>query len=286
MSYAHIENLYANQEILLFKRAFALEKIHGSSAHISKKNEQIRFFAGGESHVNFVKLFDEEMLKEKLDGISEVVIYGEVYGGKCQGMSKTYGKDMKFVVFDVKFGDSFVSVPQAEQFAKDLGLEFVHYVEINTTMEEIDREMNADSVQAIRNGMGEGHRREGVVLRPLIEVRKNNGERICSKHKHPDFRETKTPREVSPEQLKILEDARAIAEEWVTPMRVSHVLDKIDNPRMEKMNEIIIAMTEDVKRESAKEIVWSKEVEREIGKATGGMVRKYFQDKLYNKEGE
>jgi len=29
MGYAHIENLYKNQEILMFKRCFAMEKIHG-----------------------------------------------------------------------------------------------------------------------------------------------------------------------------------------------------------------------------------------------------------------
>ena len=32
MSYMHIDNLYKNQDILLFKECYALEKIHGTSA--------------------------------------------------------------------------------------------------------------------------------------------------------------------------------------------------------------------------------------------------------------
>jgi hypothetical protein len=34
MGYAHINNLYKDQEILIFKHVWALEKIHGTSAHI------------------------------------------------------------------------------------------------------------------------------------------------------------------------------------------------------------------------------------------------------------
>jgi hypothetical protein len=35
-------------------------------------------------------------LKELFEGIN-TTIFGEVYGGKCQGMSETYGKEMKLL---------------------------------------------------------------------------------------------------------------------------------------------------------------------------------------------
>ena len=35
MGYRHIDNLYKDQRILLFRECFALEKIHGTSAHVS-----------------------------------------------------------------------------------------------------------------------------------------------------------------------------------------------------------------------------------------------------------
>ena len=272
MGYMHIDNLYKNTDILMFKECYALEKIHGTSAHIIYKVQDgkpmISFFSGGTKHANFVAMFDKEVLIKKMQGIEHVTIYGEAYGGKEQGMSGTYGKQLKFVVFDVNIDGYWLAVPQAEAFVKDLGLEFVAYEKISTDLAEIDKERDRDSVQAVRNGMGEGHKREGVVLRPLIELRKNNDDRIISKHKGDDFKETKTKRKVDPEQLKILEDANAIAEEWVTPMRLTHVLDKIENPCMEKMRDIISVMCEDIQREAEGEIVWNKAVATAVGRAT------------------
>jgi hypothetical protein len=288
----HLNNLYKDQKIMMFRECYALEKIHGSSAHISHKTSDqritatdgkydsgVRFFSGGESHERFVDIFDHDNLAGKLRNI-DIVIYGEVYGGKCQGMSNTYGKELKFVAFDVKINDMWLSVPQAEEFCKECGLEFVDYVKIPTTIEAIDEQRDRDSVQAVRNGMGPGKKREGVVLRPLVEFTRNDGERVMAKHKGDDFKETKTPRQVTPEQLKVLEDADAVAEEWVTPMRVVHVLDKLGNPGMEKMKDVIFAMQEDVKREGDGEIVWSNAVEKAIGRATALGFKNHLQAQL------
>jgi len=282
MSYMHIDNLYKNQDILLFKECYALEKIHGTSAHISWNSAILNFFAGGVSHEQFVSLFDKESLEKSFReiGVDPVVVFGEAYGGKCQKMSGVYGKELRFVVFDVKVGDCWLSVPQAEDFASQLGLEFVSYAKVCTNLEDLDYQRNLPSFQAERNGMGLGHRREGVVLRPPIEVTKNNGSRIIAKHKCEEFRETKSPRKVSKDKLEVLEKANAIAEEWVTPMRLSHVLDKIEEPSIEKMRNIIIGMCEDVKREADGEIVWSREVEKAVSRATAVMYKKSLQEQL------
>lgn len=279
MGYLHIENLYKNQDIMLFRECYAMEKIHGTSAHVTHKDGVLRFFAGGSSHEVFVTLFNHEFLLEKLRGIN-VTIYGEAYGGKTQGMSATYGTAAKFIAFDVQIDGLWLSVAKAAEFCHELGIEFVHYVQIPTNIDDINAQRDADSVQAVRNGMGTGHKREGVVLRPLIELTKNNGDRIISKHKRDEFMETKTPREVDPDKLKILEDAQAVADEWVTPMRIVHVLDKIQDPCMEKMKEIMAAMFEDVEREGKGEIVWSPEVRKAIGKATATGVKSHFQKLL------
>jgi hypothetical protein len=283
MGYMHIDNLYKAQDIMMFRECYALEKIHGTSAHIGWKcvEKKVYFFSGGESHEKFSALFDVEKLEEQFKGMPDTVVYGEAYGGKCQGMSGTYGKELKFVVFDVKINEMWLAVPNAEDFAVNtLGLEFVDYVKIPTELAAMDGERDKPSVQAVRNGIEEPRKREGVVLRPLVELTKNNGDRIIVKHKGDDFKETKTKREMDPEKLKVLEDAKEVADEWVTPMRINHVLDKIENPAMEKMREIIAAMTEDVKREGEGEIVWSPAVEKAIGKATALGVKEYFKNKL------
>jgi len=213
MAYLSIDNLYKDQSIMMMKECYALEKIHGTSAHLSysppefhaadrngwvDKPSRLDFFAGGGKYETFVALFDAESIRAKLDEIAppdkKVHVYGEFYGGKMQGMRKTYGDAAKFVAFEVKIGDTWLNVPNAEDFCNKLGIEFVHYNRIPTTMEAIDAEMMADSIQAIRNGMGESTdnhgfcppKREGIVLRPLEEVVLNSSRRVIAKHKRDE----------------------------------------------------------------------------------------------------
>ncbi len=207
--------------------------------------------------------------------MSNAIIYGEVYGGKCQGMSATYGKDLKFIAFDVQIEELWLNVPNSESVCKSLNIEFVDYVKVSTELKELDAERDKDSTQAIRNGCGEGKMREGVILKPLIELTTNNGERVISKHKRDEFKETKTPRVVSTEEFKILEDAKAIAEEWVTEMRLKHVLDKLPKGiNIESTRLVIQSMIEDVYREAKGEIIESKEVTKYIGAKTAIMFKK------------
>lgn len=283
MSYMHIQNLYKNQDILLFKECYALEKIHGTSAHISfhltpTGGPVIYHFSGGVKYANFLKLFDNDKLLEifKSIGVEKLVIYGEAYGGSCQKMSDTYGKELKFIVFEVKIGDLWLNVEAAAEIAKTFELEFVHFEKVKTDIEVLDKLASADSVQAVRNEMGPGKLREGVVLRPLIELTKNNGERLIAKHKNDKFKETRSGREVTPEKLEVLAEANKIAEEWVTEMRLQHVLNKFQDPDIKNTGDIIKAMIEDVTREAEGEIIDSKEAKTAIGKRTAAL----FKDRL------
>lgn len=263
MGYLHIPNLYRPeaQRILEFKRVFACEKVHGTSAHIRFKDGQLGFFSGGESHDKFVALFQgmdlEEKLQAKFTAADSIVIYGEAYGGKQQGMSHTYGPNLKFVAFDVKINDSWLAVDQAAGFVAGLGLEFVDYVLIPSTLEAIDFERDRPSTQAIRNGITEPKIREGIVLRPPFEVTLNHGERLIVKHKRDEFRETKTARVV--DKMNVLK-YRDVAEEFVTAMRLEHVIGQLVATREDKtvemkdipdLNRLMIA---DVLREGAGEI--------------------------------
>jgi hypothetical protein len=294
MSYMDIDNLYKNQDILMLKECYAMEKIHGTSAHISWQSgnnpenpepPQLTFFSGGAKHEAFIKLFDQAKLTSAFMAMDrpEITIYGEAYGGKEQGMSHTYGKELKFIVFDIKIGHSWLNVPAAEKLANDLELEFVSYEKVPTTIEALDAQRDLPSVQAVRNGILEPKKREGVVLRPLIELKKNNGERIIAKHKAAEFQERKSqPKaDISPEQLKILEDAKAIAEEWAVPVRLTHILqhfaeDNKREPQIEDMGVLLKGMVEDIEKEAAGEIVISKEARKAISKKTSEMLREKF----------
>ena len=288
MGYLGINNLYKDMDILLFRECYAMEKLHGSSAHLSWQNNKLSFFAGGAKHQSFVSLFDEAALTQIFTdtfGQDSVTVYGEAYAGKMQGMSATYGKELKFIAFEVRVEDSWLSVPKAEEVVKKLGLEFVHYVKIPTDMVAIDAERDADSVQAVRNGMGAGKMREGVVLRPLIEVVKNNGERIIVKHKREEFSERKhVPKTEDAAKLEVLTAAQAIAEEWVVPMRLEHILQELPNVSgVEHTGEVCKAMIADVYKEAKGEIVESKEVASAIGRVAAGLWKKHLKRNISEK---
>lgn len=85
------------------------------------------------------------------DSEKDIIIYGEAYGGKLQGMSHIYGKELRFIVFDVKIGYNWLSVPDAEAIASNLGLEFVFYEEVSATVELLNLARDRYSEQARRN---------------------------------------------------------------------------------------------------------------------------------------
>ena len=185
------------------------------------------------------------------------------------------------MAFEVKIGDTWLNVPNAEDFCNKLGIEFVHYRRIPTTMEAIDAERDAPSEQAIRNGMG-SHMREGIVLRPIEEITLNSGERVVAKHKRDEFRETNTPRKViSPEKIKMIEDAKAIANEWVTHERLMHILGRGElEAKIENTGKVIGLMIEDVMREAKGEIKESPDANKQIGRLTALMFKEHLKENL------
>ena len=295
MGYMKINNLYKDQTILLFKECYAMEKIHGTSAHIKWDGNQVKIFSGGEDHLRFSKLFDLVKLKsdfsnkfphKKEDGVTTfdtAVIYGEAYGGKQQRMSETYGKELKFVAFDVKINNMFLMTSIADHFCRDFGIEFVDYAQIPCTLEAINAERDKSSVQAVRNGIKEPKMREGVVLRPVIALVRNNGSRIQAKHKNDAFMETSTKREVNEKDFVLLTEAKAIADEWVTPMRLTHVLDKFPDYDITDTGNVIKAMIADVEAEAEGEIMKSKVANRAIGAKTALMYKELLKSVLVEK---
>lgn len=295
MGYMHIKNLYADTRILQFKSLYALEKIHGTSANVQwSPKDGVTFFSGGEKHDRFVALFDADALGRAFaakfgpDGhTAGVVIYGEAYGGRQQGMSATYGPDLKFVAFDVSTTNMngqahWMDVPTAATFVEEMGLEFVDWALIPATLSDIDAARDQPSTQAIRNGITKSRIREGVVLRPPIEVILSHGERLMAKHKRDEFRETATPRKVDEAKLAVQQGAQVIAEEWVTPMRMDHVIARLVAERdnkvasMDDTRVLIGLMIEDVQREAMDEVIMDKDISKAIGARTVYLLKQHL----------
>jgi hypothetical protein len=76
----------------------------------------------------------------------------------------------------------------------------------------------------------------------------------------------------------VLTEAQAIADEWVTEMRLEHVLQKLPGcDDMTATPRVIEAMCEDVFREGSGELVESSEARSAIGKVTAKLFKKWVQ---------
>jgi hypothetical protein len=295
MSYLHINNLYKDTRILAFRECYAMEKIHGTSATVMWRDGKVVFFSGGATHSLFVRIFDIPALTAAFVAVGhpDVTVYGEAYGGKMQSMKDTYGPVLRFVAFEVRIDRTWLDVPNANDVAAKLGLDFVPWRKVPTELHILDAERDAHSEQALKLSMGE-HLREGVVLRPPFEVVGSNGERIIAKHKADAFKETKTHREVDPEKQVLLTAADDISLEWATPMRLQHVLDAFSDANIEQTGDVIRAMIADIEREGAGELlmtrteesgdkmVLTREAKAAIGRRTAQLFKAHLRSNLEN----
>lgn len=72
-----------------------------------------------------------------------------------------------------------------------------------------------------------------------------------------------------------LEEASAIADEWVTAVRLTRALDKLGNPTdLCKTGAVIAAMVKDVRREATGETVESPAVKKAIGQKAALLFKK------------
>lgn len=286
MGYMHIDNLYKNDRVLRSGPwVYVLEKLHGTSAHVSwHPAHGIQYFAGAGNRDAFAGLFDEARVRGALELLGDpVTIYGEYYGGGGRvgmGMRDTYGPVSRFAAFDVQIGGRWSPVPEMSLVCGLADIEVVEWRQVPATLEAVDAERDRESAQAIRNGMGPGKVREGVVIRPLLEAVDELGRRVMAKHKGAAFAErVSTPhRPVDLARLQAQTDAGAIAAEWVVPMRLEHVLQRFpEDLTIRDTRRVIDAMIEDVRREGEGELVWSPAVGAAIARATAALFQRHLE---------
>lgn len=291
--FPHMDNLYRNPDALTLpeQECYAMEKLDGTSAHIGWKSPHIHYFSGGSKYETFKSIFDEASLVRGFEMLfkpeDSVKIYGEAYGAKIQGFAHRYGDQLRFCAFEVQVNGVWLSVPEAQKIVEYLGLEFVHYVRIPCTVEALNAERDKPSVQAERNGMGVQDS-EGIIIRPLTERFREDGTRCIWKHKRERCREMKTPRSLDPDKNKVLEDAKAIAEEWVVPERLRHVMDSVavklekavENLQIENTKDIIEAMVLDIVTEGKGEFVDTKEARQAMGRRAARLFHEHLKERI------
>lgn len=111
----------------------------------------------------------------------DACLYGEGYGPKIQKVGRLYREDQSFVLFDVRIGEWWLERSAVEEIAEKLNINVVPIVGIGTLQEAI--EMTREGVKSVWGDFMS----EGMVMRPRVELKSRNGQRIITKIKHKDF---------------------------------------------------------------------------------------------------
>ena len=123
---------------------------------------------------------NEELFEQKF-GETQVVFYGEGYGGKIQSGS-LYKETQDFILFDVKVGDIWLERHNVEDIAESFGLDVVPVV-VEGTIQDAVNYVKTKPISPI----GNRKESEGLVGTPKARLMDVRGNRIIVKIKVCDF---------------------------------------------------------------------------------------------------
>lgn len=123
---------------------------------------------------------NEQMFEQKFKG-NPATLYGEGYGSGIQG-GGTYRLDVAFILFDVEVDGWMLRRIGIEDVAAYFGLDAVPVLLRGTIADGVAYVRNNRASQVARGG----HLIEGLVGKPLIELRDRADNRIITKIKYKD----------------------------------------------------------------------------------------------------
>lgn len=166
------------------------EKIDGTNIRIHWDGHKVEF--GGRTEraqipaplVNYLNetfggVENEELFEQKF-GENEVILFGEGYGAGIQ-KGGSYRPDVSFILFDVMVGDTYLERHNVEDIATTFGIDIVPIVGVGTIQEAVSYVMGKPKSTIGTADM------EGVVARPLVEMKDRMGRRVITKIKVCDF---------------------------------------------------------------------------------------------------
>lgn len=109
------------------------------------------------------------------------VFYGEGYGPGIQ-KGGVYGKDKKFILFDVKIGDMWLNWAAVKGIGAKLGMDVVPERGVGPL------KVAEDLVRSSMKSNWGDFIAEGLVVKPVMELRDARGGRIIAKIKERDYR--------------------------------------------------------------------------------------------------
>lgn len=130
----------------------------------------------------FLGITNEELFEQKF-GESTVTFYGEGYGEKIQKGGGLYKNGVGFILFDVQVGDTWLERSNVEDIAKSFNLQVVPIVLTGTIQEAVDYVKSKPKCTIAE----QEKEAEGLVGRPIVEMKDRMGNRVIVKIKVCDF---------------------------------------------------------------------------------------------------
>lgn len=187
-----IEGAFRNQTVKYLAKNdwYFTEKIDGTNIRIHWDGHKVEF--GGRTDraqipkrlmeylVNAFSTVEAEEMFEQKFGENDVILYGEGYGAGIQ-KGGAYREDVSFILFDVLIGDVWLDRGSVEDIATAFGIEIVPIIFVGNIKEAVDFVKTSP-----KSTIGNAYM-EGVVGRPIIEMKDKMGKRVIIKVKVCDF---------------------------------------------------------------------------------------------------
>lgn len=187
-----IEGAFRNDAIkyLANNDWYFTEKIDGTNIRIHWDGHKVEFAGRTDraqipNHLmdylitTFGSMEAEEMFEQKF-GESDVILFGEGYGAKIQN-GGAYRSDVSFILFDIQIGDTWLKRDCVEDIASAFGIDIVPIIFVGDIKKAVDFVKTKP-----KSTIGTANM-EGVVGRPVIEMKDRFGKRVIVKIKVCDF---------------------------------------------------------------------------------------------------
>lgn len=186
------ENIFRNETVEFLKDLDweFTEKIDGTNIRVVWDGHKVSYYGRTDKAQipsqlmnRLIELFggdvNEEMFEQKF-GETPVMLIGEGYGAKIQN-GGDYRADNDFILFDVCINDNYLSRESVKEIANYFNIDVVPTIMIGKLQDGINY------VKSNPNSKIGTAKAEGLVARPLVELKDRCGNRLIVKIKVRDF---------------------------------------------------------------------------------------------------
>lgn len=186
------EGIYRNETVKFLKEndwEFT-EKIDGTNIRVVWDGHKVSYYGRTDKAQipsqlmnRLIELFggdvNEEMFEQKF-GDKNIMLIGEGYGAKIQNGS-SYREDNDFILFDVLINDNYLSRENVKDIANYFNIDVVPTIMVGKLEDGINWVKTKP-----KSKIGTANS-EGLVARPLVELKDRTGNRVIVKIKVRDF---------------------------------------------------------------------------------------------------